>query len=223
MNLGTAKHELLEHFARVGRAVSSAARLELLDHLAQGEKSVETLARGAGLTVKNTSAHLKALRSAGLVASRKEGAFVIYRLADPTVHEFIASLQDLARRRVAEVERLVRDYYESPDELEPLQAHDLLARLGADDVTLVDVRPADEFRSGHIPGAVSIPVGELERRLSELPPGKEVVAYCRGRYCILAVRALEILHARGVRARRLEAGVPDWARLGFEVTRAEGA
>ena len=201
----------------------SGARLELLDLLAQGEKSVEMLARGAGLTVKNASAHLKALRAARLVATRKEGAFVFYRLADPAVSDFIASLQELARRRVAEVERLVRDYYATPDELEPLRAEDLLARLRNEDVTLLDVRPEDEFRTGHIPGAVSIPVSELERRLSELPAGKEVVAYCRGRYCVLAVRALEILTGRGVRARRLDAGVPDWARLGFDVARAGGA
>lgn len=223
MDLATAKHELLEHFARVGRAVSSAPRLELLDLLAQGEKSVEVLAQGSGLTVKNASAHLKALRFAGLVATRKEGAFVFYRLADPAVNDFVASLQELARRRVAEVGRLVRDYYDAPDELEPLQAEDLLARLRDEEVTLLDVRPEDEFRTGHIPGAVSIPVNELERRLSELSPGKEVVAYCRGRYCVLAVRAMGILRASGVRARRLEAGVPDWARLGHEVARAGGA
>jgi len=220
MDLRTAKHELLEHFARVGKAVSSAQRLELLDLLAQDEKSVEVLARQSGLTVKNTSAHLKALRSAGLVATRREGSFIFYRLADAGVNDFIASLQQLARRRVAEVERLVRDYWEARDRLEPVPAGDLIGKLRDGDVTLLDVRPEDEFRAGHIPGAVSIPLGELERRLSELPVGKEVVAYCRGPYCVLAVQALEILNERGVRARRLEAGVPDWGRLGHAVARA---
>lgn len=211
------KHRLLEQFARVGKAVSSAARLELLDLLAQGEKPVETLAAQSGLSVTNTSNHLKELRLCGLIVARKEGSYVYYRLADPVVHEFLRSLQSVARRQLAEVRQTVQDYFAAPDALEPIEAEELLDRVRADDVVVLDVRPEDEYASAHIPGALSIPVGELERRLSELPAGKEIVAYCRGPYCVLAVRALELLRSRGIRARRLEDGVPDWRARGFEV------
>ena len=223
MDLSTAKSELLYHFARMARAVASPQRLELLDLMAQGEKSVEVLARQAGLNVKNTSAHLKELRSAALVATRREGPFVFYRLADPAVNDFIRALQALARHRLADVDRLVRDYYEAQDELEPVSAGDLLERMRRGDVTVLDVRPEDEYVAGHIPGALSMPVGELERHLAELPPGREVVAYCRGPYCVLAVRALEMLHEQGLSARRLDGGLPDWDRLGYPVARAGGA
>ncbi len=220
MELKTAKAELLHHFARVGKAMASPPRLELLDLLAQGEKSVEVLARQAGLSVKNTSGHLKELRSAALVATRRDGPFVFYRLADPAVHDFLRALQELARRRLGDVDRLVRDYYEAQDELEPVSAGKLLERMRLGEVTVLDVRPEDEYRAGHIPGALPVPLGELERQLAELPADREVVAYCRGRYCVLAVRALELLHARGFRARRLDGGLPDWERLGYPVARA---
>jgi ArsR family transcriptional regulator len=217
MNPGTARQELLEQFARIGKAVSNAGRLELLDLLAQGEKSVEVLARQSGLSVTNTSNHLKELRTCGLVATSKEGPYVYYRLADPAVHDFLRCLQEIARRQLAEVRQIVRDYFEEPDALEPVGASELLERMHADDVVVLDVRPEDEYTFGHIPGAISIPVGELERRLTELPPEKEIVAYCRGAYCVLAPRAVEILRARGFRARRLEEGMPEWRARGLDV------
>lgn len=216
-SLGTAKKELLAQFARVGKALSSPARLEILDLLSQGEKPVETLASQAGLSVTNASNHLKELRNAALVTGRKQGTHVFYRLADPAVHELLRSLQDVAARRLAEVQRLVRDYFEEPGALEPLSAEALAQRLRADDVIVLDVRPEDEYRAGHVPGALSIPAGELERRLSELPPGREVVAYCRGPYCVLAVRAVNVLRAAGYRARRMEVGMPEWRAKGLTV------
>jgi rhodanese-related sulfurtransferase/DNA-binding transcriptional ArsR family regulator len=216
--LASAKHDLIEQFARVGKAVSSPTRLELLDLLAQGQKSVETLARQAGLSVTNTSNHLKELRTSGLVVRRKEGAFVYYQLADLAVHEFLRCLQNVAARQLAEARQIVKDYFAEPDALEPVSATVLLERLRSDDVVVLDVRPEDEYESGHIPGAISIPVRELERRLSELPPEKEIVAYCRGPYCVMSLQAVDILHARGFRARRLQEGVPDWRLAGLNVS-----
>lgn len=212
------KQNLLEQFARIGKAVSSPARLELLDLLAQGEKPVETLARQAGLSVTNTSNHLKELRNAALVATRKEGVYVHYRLADPAVHDFLRCLQDIAVRQLAEVRQIVRDYFEEPDALEPVGATDLLERLESEDVVVLDVRPEDEYTSGHLPGALSIPTGELEHRLSELPRGREVVAYCRGPYCVMALQAVEVLRSHGFRARRLDVGLPDWRARGLTVS-----
>jgi len=217
----TAKHQLFEQFARVGKAVSSAARLELLDLLAQGEKSVEALARQAGLSVTNTSNHLKELRLAGLVATRREGPYVHYRLADPGVFAFLRGLQEIARRQLAEVRQLVHDYFEAPDALEPVRSSELLERMRDEDVVVLDVRPEDEYAAGHIPGALSIPVGELERRIAEVPSDREVVAYCRGPYCVFALEAVETLRARGYRARRLEEGLPDWRARGLEVRAIE--
>ncbi len=216
-SLSHAKHDLFDQFARVGKAVSSAARLQLLDLLAQGEKSVETLARHCGLAVTNASNHLKELRNAGLVAARKDGQYVYYRLADPAVHDFLRSLQDIARRQLAEVRQIVRDYYEASDALEPVAAKELRARMRAKDVVVLDVRPADEYASGHIPGAISIPLTELERRLSEIPHEKEIVAYCRGPYCVFALQATGILRSAGYNARRLEEGLPDWRGRGYPV------
>ena len=217
MQLSDAKKELFGQFARIGKAVSSPARLELLDLLAQGEKPVELLAKQAGLSVTNTSNHLKELRHAALVATRKEGLYVYYRLSDPAVHEFLRCLQDIAARQLAEVREIVSDYFTEPESLEPLGAVDLLERIKADDVVILDVRPEDEYASGHLPGALSIPAAELERRLSELPPDREVVAYCRGPYCVLALQAVEVLRAGGYRARRMEIGLPDWRAGGLAV------
>jgi rhodanese-related sulfurtransferase/DNA-binding transcriptional ArsR family regulator len=213
----TAKHELFQQFARIGKAVASAARLQLLELLSQSEKPVELLARQAGLAVTNASNHLKELRLAGLVATRKEGAHVYYRLADPAVHEFLRSLQDIAGRQLAEARQIVRDYFEESDVLEPVAAKELLTRMRARDVVVLDVRPADEYAAAHIPGAVSIPVAELKRRLSELPRRKEIVAYCRGPYCVFAQQAVDILRAQGYRARRLAEGLPDWRGRGYAV------
>jgi ArsR family transcriptional regulator len=221
-DLSSAKHHLLEQFARIGKAVSSPARLELLDLLAQGEKPVELLARQASLSVTNTSNHLKELRLSGLVAARKDGPYVHYRLADPAVHDFLRSLQGIARRRLAEVRQIVHDVFEEPEALEPIGAGQLLERMRSDDIVVLDVRPEDEFAAGHIPGAISIPAGELERRLAELPARKEIVAYCRGPYCVLAVRAVDVLRSRGFRALRLEEGMPDWRARGLEVAVGDG-
>ncbi len=218
VELTHAKHALLEHFARIGKAVSSPARLELLNLLAQGEKPVERLASQAGLSITNTSNHLKELRTAGLVASRKHGPWVRYRLADPAVHVFLRSLQEVAHRQLADVRQIVHACFAEPATLEAVNANELVERLRADDVTVVDVRPEDEYVAGHIPGAISIPAGEIERRLSELPDGREIVAYCRGPYCVLAVHAVAVLRSHGYRARRLEDGLPDWRARGFAVT-----
>ena len=217
MELKAAKLELFEHFARVGQAVGSRPRLFLLDLLAQGEKTVEMLARQTGLSVGNTSAHLKGLRQVSLVASRKEGAHVHYRLASHQVHEFVRSLQTLARGQLAEAREIIDDYFHDPGVLEPLYSADLLDGVRAGEVTVLDVRPPDEFAAGHIPGAISMPFGEIEQRLDELPSDGEIVAYCRGPYCIYAVRAVEVLRKLGFRARRLEDGIPDWTLRGLPV------
>ena len=217
MELKAAKLELFEHFARVGKAVGSRPRLLLLDLLAQGEKTVEMLARQTGLTVGNTSAHLKGLRQVSLVSPRKEGAHVYYRLASQHVHEFIRSLQTLARGQLAEAREIIDDYFHDPSVLEPVHSADLLEGLRDGAVTLLDVRPPDEYAAGHIPGAISMPFAEIEQRLGELPSDGEIVAYCRGPYCIYAVRAVETLQRLGFRARRLEDGIPDWTLRGLPV------
>lgn len=214
---------LLEQFARIGRAAGSPARLDLLDLLAQGEKPVETLARQAGLSVTNTSNHLKELRTAGLVSRRRDGTSIFYRLADPAVHLFLRSLQDIAVKQLPEVRELVREVFSAPEGLEPLDAEALLERMHTDEVLVLDVRPPDEYEAGHLPGAVSLPLGELERRLAEIPLDREVVAYCRGPYCVMAVRAVELLRSRGVRARRMEEGLPDWRARGLPVAVGAGS
>ena len=217
MELKAAKLELFEHFARVGKAVGSRPRLLLLDLLAQGEKTVERLARQAGLTIGNTSAHLKGLRQVSLVSSRRDGAHVYYRLASQQVHEFVRSLQTLARGQLAEAREIIDDYFHDPDVLQPVHSADLLDGLRDGAVTVLDVRPPDEYAAAHIPGAISMPVGEIEQRLDELPSDGEIVAYCRGPYCIYAVRAVETLRRLGFRARRLEDGIPDWTLRGLPV------
>jgi ArsR family transcriptional regulator len=171
--------------------------------------------------VTNTSNHLKELRTSGLIAARKDGPYVFYRLADPAVHDFLRCLQEIARRQLAEVRQIVQDYFAEPGALEPVGASVLVERIRAADVVVLDVRPEDEYASGHIPGAISIPVGELEHRLSELPTEKEIVAYCRGPYCVLAPTAVEILRSRGFRARRLDEGMPDWRARGLQVATGE--
>lgn len=215
------KQKLLENFARIGKAVASPARLELLDLLAQGEKTVETLARQSGLGVKNTSAHLRTLRAASLVETRREGTYAYYRLADPAVHDLLRSLQDIAVRQLAEVRELTRDYFTDPEGLEPLGAEELAERLERDEVVVLDVRPEGEFRAGHIAGARSLPLGRLRAETTSLPDGVEVVAYCRGPYCVLAVEAAELLRRRGIPIRRLDVGFPDWERLGLPVAVGE--
>jgi rhodanese-related sulfurtransferase len=208
-------HHLYEQFARIGKALASARRVELLDLLCQGERSVEALAQAAGMSVTNTSQHLQILRAAHLVESRREGTKVLYRVADDAVCRFVLELRELARGRLAEVDRLVHRLLD--DGLEPMAREELLERMERGAVVLVDVRPREEFAAGHIPGAVSVPLGLLEDLLETLPADAEVVAYCRGPYCLLAPQALDILGAHGLRARRLEDGFPEWRLAGLPV------
>ncbi len=208
---------LYEQLARIGKAVASPGRVELLDLLCQGERSVEALARTSGMSVTNTSQHLQTLKAARLVDTRREGARIFYRLAGDEVCRFLASLRGLARARLAEVEQAVRDTLEHPDRLEPVSRAELLERMRGGDVVVLDVRPSEEYAAGHIPGAISIPLAELEHRLDRLPRGAEIVAYCRGPFCLLAPRAIDLLQASGLRARRLEDGLPEWRLAGLPV------
>jgi rhodanese-related sulfurtransferase/predicted transcriptional regulator len=206
-----AKTALFDEFARVGKALASGRRIELLDVLANGDRTVEALAREAGLSVANTSQHLQVLRQTGLVASRREGTSVHYRLATPEVFEVWRALRTLAASRLAEVERLATAYLGARDGLEPVTRQELARRLQDDDsLVVLDVRPTEEHQAGHLPGAVSIPIGELRRRLAELPRDREIVAYCRGPYCAFAHEAVALLRREGFAARRLEDGLPEW-------------
>lgn len=217
MSTGSFKQDLFNQFARVAKAMASGRRLELLELLAQGERSVEALARVAGLSVANTSQHLQQLRQAGLVVSRREGVSVYYGLSGEDVLQLTATLREVAERHVAEVDRLVSAYLGPKDGLEPVPAAELLERVRAGIVSVLDVRPPEEFAAGHLPGAVNVPLDQLEARLKELPPGEEVVAYCRGPYCVLAFEAVARLREQGYRARRLEAGLPEWRLAGHPV------
>jgi rhodanese-related sulfurtransferase/predicted transcriptional regulator len=211
------KNQLYEQFARLGKAVANPHRLELIDLLAQGERRVEDLAREANLPIANASQHLQALRRARLVEARRAGTSIYYRLADVRVFRLWQAIRDLGEARLAEVDQLVRAYRRDRSQLEAVDAATLLRRLAEDDVIVLDVRPPDEYRAGHIPGARSIPVGELATRLHELPADREIVAYCRGPYCVLADEAVALLRARGYRAARLEEGLPDWRAAGLPV------
>jgi rhodanese-related sulfurtransferase len=204
------KDLLYAQFARVGRALGSPKRLELLDLLAQGEKTVEQLADQSATPVKNASAHLRALRHARLVRTRRAGTFIYYRLAEDDVGQLLRHLQDLSRTRLAEVQQVAQLYLDGRDALEPVTLTELRRLMRDDGVTVIDVRPRDEYEAGHIPGAHSIPVPELKRRLGELPKGKEVIAYCRGPYCVYSLEAVTLLRKRGYRARRAEQGIVDW-------------
>jgi len=220
------KSAIYEQFSRLGKAISNPSRLELLDLLCQGPRTVENLAKEAGLGLANTSQHLKALREARLVAAEKEGLFVRYRLADEEVCQFFRSLRSLAESRLAEIGEITRRFMESRQGLLPVDRKELLAKVREGAVTVLDVRPPEEYIAGHLPGALSIPLKELERRLADLPHDREIVAYCRGRYCVLAIEAVEMLRAHGFTAFRLEEGVSDWQALGLPVAiggREEGA
>lgn len=213
------KDPLYAQFARIGHAVSAPKRLELLDLLAQGEKTVELLAEQSATPVKNTSAHLRVLRQARIVETRRDGSYVHYRLADDDVLRFLRTLQALGRSHLAEVAQVAALYIDHRDQLEPVGLAELrrLARDGA--VTIVDVRPREEYEAGHIPGALSMPVAELRRRRGELPKRREVVAYCRGPYCVYSTDAVELLRKHGYRARRAAEGLPDWRAAGWPVAR----
>jgi len=214
---GDFKHELFDQFARVGKALASGPRLELLEYLAQGERSVEGLATVSGLTVANTSRHLQQLRQSGLVAARKQGQQVFYRLAGEDVVALLNTLRQVAERRVAEVDRLVASYLTVKDGLEAVPARELLERVREGLVTVLDVRPPEEYAAGHLPGAVNVPLADLERCLGDCDPAKEVVAYCRGPWCVLAYDAVTRLREKGFKARRLEGGLPEWRQAGLPV------
>jgi rhodanese-related sulfurtransferase len=211
------KDSLYEQFARVGKAVSAPKRLELLDLLCQGPRTVEALAEQAALSVANASQHLQVLRTARLVLSEKRGLFVEYRLADDEVCRFFHSLRGLAESRLAEVERVTRHYLETRGAMEPVRGGELLRRAKDGEVTVLDVRPAEEYRAGHLPGSVSVPLRELKKRLSEFSKSREIVAYCRGPYCVMAIEAVELLRKKGFRAHRLEEGVAEWKVRGLRV------
>lgn len=211
------KQALFAQFAAVAKTLGHAHRLELLEQLAQGERSVEVLADRAGLAIANASQHLQSLRRAGLIASRRDGKFIYYRLADEAVLDVIAGLRRVAERNLTEVERVVRGYFDKRDDLEPVSRNELLNRMRAGTVTVLDVRPEDEFALGHVPGAMNVPLRMLKVRLSELDPAQEIVAYCRGPYCVLSYEAVAALRAEGFKARRLEDGLPEWRAAGLPV------
>lgn len=212
-----AKDGLYDQFARIGKASAHPKRLELLDVLSQGERSVEVLAEAVAMSVVNTSAHLRVLRESRLVETRRDGKKVFYRLAGDEVFDFVTSLRSLAGARYAEVERIVRDFFVARDHLDPVDREELLERTKGTGVIILDVRPQEEYEAGHIPGAVSMPLAELRGRIDELPPDADVVAYCRGVYCVLAPQAVEMLSQHGFKARRLHDGFPEWRRAGLPV------
>lgn len=215
------KDAIYEQFSRIGKAVSSPKRLELLDLLCQGEKTVETLTGETGLTLANASQHLQVLRAARLVEAEKEGLYVKYRLADQMVCQFFRSMRVLAENRLAEVELINRRFLEGKEGMEPVDRDNLLKRVIERAVTVLDVRPAEEYRAGHIPGALSVPLGQLKELLSKLPKDQDVVAYCRGPYCVLAVEAVELLRNKGFTAIRLEEGIQDWLAMGLSIAVGE--
>jgi rhodanese-related sulfurtransferase/predicted transcriptional regulator len=212
------KDRLYGQLARLGKALSSPHRLEMLELLAQGERTVDSLATEIGLSLANASQHLQALRQAALVESRKDGLFVYYRLAGPDVFDLSKVIRSVAERRLAELDRLVHEHFGNRVDAEPVPMDELLKRARSKQVVILDTRPASEYVAGHIPGALSIPVDDLQRRLKKLTKGKEYVAYCRGPYCIYADRAVEVLRASGRRARRLVEGFPEWRSAGFPIS-----
>ena len=217
------KNQLYEQFARIGKALSSAHRLELLEVLAQGEHSVEAVARETDMSIANASQHLQVLRAAQLVEVRREGVYIYYRLADEQVFTLWQTMRQVGEARIAEIDRIVDTYLHDRNQLQPIGAAELLQRLLEDNIILLDVRPAEEYIAGHLPNALSIPVTELEARLTELPQDREIVAYCRGPYCVFADEAVALLRTNGYNARRLEQGLPDWRALGLPVESGTGA
>lgn len=217
MSSTSPKHAVFVQFAHVAKVLGHPDRLEILEVLAQGERSVEALAERVQLAVATVSQHLQNLRRGGLVTSRRDGKFVLYRLADDAVVDLLSALRLVAERNVAEVDRVVRGYFRERDSLEPVTRDELLARAKADLVTVLDVRPADEFAASHLPGAVNIPLAELEQRLSQLDRKRDVIAYCRGPYCVYAYEAVARLREEGFTAQRLADGLPQWRAAGLPV------
>lgn len=217
MSTANFKHDLFAQFARVAKALSNANRLELLDFLAQGERSVDALAEISGLSVANTSQHLQQLRQTGLVLTRKAGLKVFYRISGDDVLRLLECLRGVAEHRVAEIDRLIGLYLTVKDKLEPIASEELLQRVKDNLVTVIDVRPPEEYKAGHLKGAINIPLSELDHALEGLSAEKEIVAYCRGPHCVLAFDAVAQLRAKGRKARRLDGGYPEWRTAGLPV------
>ena len=211
------KETLLNQFSGVAKAMAHPMRFSLLEHLAQGERTVEGLANRAGASIANASQHLQTMRRAGLLSARRDGKFIFYRLSDDSVLDLMHAIHRVAERNTAEVEGVVRGYFNDRDALEPVSRNELRKRMRDGLVTILDVRPADVFALGHVPGAINIPVSELKRRLSELPKKTEVVAYCRGAFCVMAFDAIAVLREQGFKCRRLEDGMPEWRAAGLPV------
>lgn len=217
MSSGHFKHDLFQQFARVGKALSNGNRLEILEFLAQGERSVDALAKVSGLTVANTSQHLQQLRQTGLLNCRKEGLKVYYSISGDDVIQLLDAVRIVAERHLAEVDRLVEHYLTVKDSLEPLPREELLSRARDGLVTVIDVRPTEEFAAGHVPGAINVPLAELEKRLQDFKQDQEIVAYCRGPHCILAFDAVAKIREKGFKARRLQDGFPEWKTAGLPI------
>ena len=217
MSSQSPKAALYKAFAEVAKAIAHPHRLDLLEHVAQGERPVEALAAVARLSVANASQHLQRLRRAGLVIARREGKSVYYRLSDSSVLDFLAALHRVAEKNAVEAQQVIERFFRKRDSLDAISRGELLRRLRENSVTLLDVRPEDEFVLGHLPGAINIPLRELTSRLRQLPPGREVVAYCRGPYCVLSFEAIALLRERGFKAHRLEDGYPEWKAAGLAV------
>ncbi|SKA25501.1 Rhodanese-related sulfurtransferase [Enhydrobacter aerosaccus] len=215
--MSRAKLQVFEQFAELARVLGHAHRLELLEYVAQGERSVERLAQLSGLSVANASQHLKQLRLGGFVQARRDGKRVLYGLADGPILSLLAALRTYAERNRPEVGKIVSDYFHRLDELEPVSRKELVHRLKAGTVVVLDVRPQDEFVLGHLPGAVNIPVDELKRRLADIPKNQEIVAYCRGPYCVFSFEAVALLRRHGYKVRRLQDGYPEWRAAGLPV------
>ncbi len=211
------KRLLFRQFAAIAKAVAHEHRLELLEAMAQGERSVEVLAERTGLSLANASHHLQQMRRAGLIEARREGKYIFHRITDDTVLDLVASLTRIGERNVAEVSQIVRTYFDARDRMEPVSRTELKARMKAGLVQVLDVRPADEFAMGHLPGAINMPLDQLKKRLSSLDPAVEIVAYCRGPYCVLSFETVAILRKKGFTARRLEDGMPEWRAAGLPV------
>ena len=221
MSRPSPKQLIFSHFAAIAKALGNAHRLELLEQIAQGECSVEILARKTGLTLANASQHLQHLRRAGLVAVRRDGTFINYSLADNAALDVMAGLRRIAERNLAEVQLVVHGYFHERDSMEPISRKELVKRLREGSVTVLDVRPADEFARGHVSGAANVPLKELSSRMAELDPAKEIIAYCRGAYCVFSFEAVAKLRSKGFKARRLEDGFPEWSAAGLPLATAE--
>jgi rhodanese-related sulfurtransferase len=217
------KTAVYEQIARIGKAAANPGRLELLDLLAQGPRTVEALAAQIGQSVANTSHHLQVLRRARLVEADKAGLYVTYRLADPLVGTFVLQLRTLAQARLAEIERVSRQYLDERGALEAVDDDELLRRIRTGTVTVIDVRPRSEYVAGHIPGAISLPLADLKKRIPRLPKRRDIVAYCRGPYCVMALDAVDILRQKGFRAHRMEHGVLEWRARGWRVDTGDEA